>query len=110
MGGPLNRKFNPLGPAVSRLTGFNRFDPSAAGEMAPFAEAGRQMQNTGTVGDPDKVASYVKQPVKATNPAKATSPADVTYVSSTPAKKRRKTGTVMTSAQGVMGNAPVDRK
>ena len=98
MGGPLNRKL------------FSRFDPSAAGAMAPLAEAGRQMGETGTVGDPDKVASYAKQPVKATNPAKATSPADVTYGSSTPAKKRRKTGTVMTSAQGVMGSAPVDRK
>ena len=60
--------------------------------------------------NPDIIAGYVKQPVKTTNPAKATAPADVTYGRSTPAKKRRKTGTVMTSAEGVMGNAPVDRK
>ena len=43
-------------------------------------------------------------------PAAAVTPADVSYGTGKPAKKRRKTGTVMTSAQGVMGNAPVDRK
>ena len=112
MGGPINKNLNPLGPATKFLKSsvFSRVDPLAAGAMAPFAEAGRQMGTTGTVGDPKKVASYIKQPVKATNPAKANSPADVTYGSSPRPKKRRKTGTVMTSAQGVMGNAPVDRK
>lgn len=43
-------------------------------------------------------------------PAAAVTPADVTYGEVAPPKKRRKTGTVMTSAQGIMGNAPVDRK
>ena len=43
-------------------------------------------------------------------PAAAVTPADVSYGTGKPAKKRRKTGTVMTSAQGIMGNAPVDRK
>lgn len=43
-------------------------------------------------------------------PAAAVTPADVTYGEVAPPKKRRKTGTVMTSAQGVMGSAPVDRK
>lgn len=43
-------------------------------------------------------------------PAAAVTPADVSYGTGKPAKKRRKTGTVMTSAQGVMGSAPVDRK
>ena len=40
-------------------------------------------------------------------PAAAVTPADVTYGEVAPPKKRRKTGTVMTSAQGIMGNAPV---
>ena len=43
-------------------------------------------------------------------PAAAVTPADVTYGEVAPPKKRRKTGTVMTSAQGIMGSAPVDRK
>tara|TARA_R110001606_G_scaffold74604_1_gene172919 strand:- start:27 stop:287 length:261 start_codon:yes stop_codon:yes gene_type:complete len=48
-------------------------------------------------------------------PAATVTPADVTYGSgaqatSTKAKRRRNTGTVMTSAQGIMGNAPVSRK
>ena len=43
-------------------------------------------------------------------PAAAVTPADVSYGTGKPAKKRRKTGTVMTSAQGIMGSAPVDRK
>jgi len=87
------------------LSGFSRGDPSSVGAAAPLYEAAREMGETGTVQGLE-----MKQPVKATNPAKATSPADVTYGSSTPAKKRRKTGTVMTSAQGIMGSAPVDRK
>tara|TARA_R110000787_G_scaffold19111_1_gene57739 strand:+ start:472 stop:708 length:237 start_codon:yes stop_codon:yes gene_type:complete len=43
-------------------------------------------------------------------PAAAVTPADVSYGTEKPTKKRRKTGTIMTSAQGIMGNAPVNRK
>ena len=48
-------------------------------------------------------------------PAATVTPADVNYGSgaqatSTKAKRRRNTGSIATSAQGVMGNAPVSRK
>jgi len=93
MGGPLNRKFNPLGPATQFLKSgvFN----SGKGAAAPMAS----------------VATSADVPsMPPAEPAAAVTPADVSYGTGKPAKKRRKTGTVMTSAQGIMGNAPVDRK
>jgi len=97
MGGPINKNLNPLGPATKFLQSgvFSRGDPSAAGAAAPMAS-------------PATAADVPSMPPA--EPAAAVTPADVSYGTGKPAKKRRKTGTVMTSAQGVMGSAPVDRK
>ena len=64
--------------------------------------------NDGSMASPATSADVPSMPPA--EPAAAVTPADVSYGTGKTAKKRRKTGTVMTSAQGVMGSAPVDRK
>jgi hypothetical protein len=89
-------------PKVSTLS-------SMSGGLLGLMDRGNDgsMPSPATAAD---VPSTPSLPVNAPSIPDPTSPADVTYGTGKPAKKRRKTGTVMTSAQGVMGSAPVDRK